>query len=123
MPALSYAAKVGKKASKAGFDWPDVSGAFPKIDEERGELAEAMALSDAEGRAERSDAELGDLLVATVNVARHLGIDPELALRRATDTFRTRFEHVERLAAAEGIDLHAADLPTLDRLWDTAKAL
>ena len=123
MPALSYAAKVGKKASKAGFDWPDVSGAFPKIDEERGELAEAMALSDAEGRAERSDAELGDLLFATVNVARHLGIDPELALRRATDTFRTRFEHVERLAAAEGIDLHAADLPTLDRLWDTAKAL
>ncbi|MEM9515729.1 MAG: nucleoside triphosphate pyrophosphohydrolase [Actinomycetota bacterium] len=123
MPALAYAAKVGKKASKVGFDWPDVGGAFAKIDEERHELAEAMAIGDDDTRAERSDAELGDLLFATVNVARHLGIDPELALRRATDTFRQRFEHVERLAAAEGVDLKAADLATLDRLWDAAKTL
>ncbi len=123
LPALSYAAKVGKKASKVGFDWPAVDGAFAKIDEERQELAEAMTIGDNEARATRSDAELGDLLFATVNVARHLGIDPELALRRATDTFRSRFEHVERLAAAEGIDLQAADLATLDRLWAAAKRL
>ncbi|MFT6762796.1 MAG: hypothetical protein ACJAXA_001447, partial [Candidatus Aldehydirespiratoraceae bacterium] len=65
--------------------------------------------------------ELGDLLFATVNVARHLGVDPELALRAATDKFRTRFEGVERLAAAQGIDLKAVDIAVLDKLWDSVK--
>ncbi|BAN03628.1 nucleoside triphosphate pyrophosphohydrolase [Ilumatobacter coccineus] len=118
LPALSYAAKVGRKASKVGFDWPDVSGAFPKVGEETAELAEAMAGDDDAA----TSAELGDLLFATVNVARHLGIDAELALRAASDKFRTRFEGVERLARERSIDLRDADLATLDALWDDVKA-
>jgi tetrapyrrole methylase family protein/MazG family protein len=120
MPALAYAAKVGTKASKVGFDWPDVSGAFPKIAEETNELHEA--LHDPEAAATATTDELGDLLFAVVNVARHLRIDPELALRAATDKFRTRFEGVERLARERTIDLRAADLATLDALWDEVKA-
>lgn len=120
MPALSYAAKVGKKASKVGFDWPTVDGAFPKIAEETGELRDAIDDPDAGDTATRD--ELGDLLFAVVNVARHLHVDPELALRTATDKFRTRFEGVERLALERSIDLRDADLVTLDALWDEVKA-
>ena len=118
MPALSYAAKVGKKASKVGFDWPDVSGALPKVTEEVAEVAEAIDGADDSEIA----AELGDLFFAAVNVARHVGVDPELALRAATDKFRRRFEGVERLASERGIDLRAAALATLDSLWDEVKA-
>ena len=117
MPALSYAAKIGRKASKVGFDWPDVSGAIPKIAEETAELIEAI---DAADEAETA-AELGDLLFAVVNVARHVGVDPELALRRASDKFRTRFEGVEALATQRSIDLQIADLVALDELWDEVK--
>ncbi len=120
MPALAYAAKVGTKASKVGFDWPDVSGALPKIDEETAELRDALDDPDAADTATAD--ELGDLLFAVVNVARHLHIDPELALRAATDKFRKRFEGVERLATQRSIDLRAADLATLDALWDEVKA-
>lgn len=123
MPALAYAAKVGAKASKVGFDWPDVSGAFPKITEEAAELHEAMTAARGEPDHDhaRVPEELGDLLFAVVNVARHLGVDPELALRAATDKFRMRFEGVERLAMQRSIDLRAADLATLDALWDEVK--
>jgi tetrapyrrole methylase family protein/MazG family protein len=117
MPALAYAAKVGVKASKVGFDWPDVAGAFPKIAEEADELHATI-----DGTTERSTEELGDLLFAVVNVARHLRVDPELALRAATDKFRTRFERVEALAADRSIDLRNADLVALDALWDEVKA-
>jgi tetrapyrrole methylase family protein/MazG family protein len=117
MPSLSYAAKVGRKASKVGFDWPDVNGAIPKIHEETAEVIEAIESGDDGEIA----SELGDLLFATVNVARHLGVDPELALRAATDKFRTRFEGVERLAVAQGIDLKAVDIAVLDKLWDSVK--
>ncbi len=65
--------------------------------------------------------ELGDLLFAVVNVARHLGVDSELALRAATAKFRTRFEQVEQMALERGIDLHSAGLDTLDTLWDEVK--
>ncbi len=120
MPALAYAAKVGAKASKVGFDWPDVSGAFPKIAEESAELHEAM--NDPNAADEAINEELGDLLFAIVNVARHLRIDPELALRSAADKFRDRFEGVERLALERSIDLKAADLVMLDALWDEVKS-
>lgn len=117
MPALSYAAKVGRKASKVGFDWSDVSGAIPKIAEETGELVEAIDAGDDR----ETVAELGDLLFAVVNVARHAGVDPELALRRASDKFRTRFEKVEILAQDRSIALQDADLATLDELWGEVK--
>ncbi len=117
LPALAYAHKVQKKAAKVGFDWPDVHGALPKIAEEAAELVEASALGDPT----RTSDELGDLLFAVVNVARHLDVDPETALRAATQKFRQRFASVERLAAARSIDIHQADLATLDGLWDHVK--
>ena len=117
MPSLGYAAQVGRKASKVGFDWPDVAGAFEKIAEEAGELHEAIDGA----RADEQRDELGDLLFAVVNVARHLDIDPELALRAATDKFRARFETVEQLAVDRSIDLRTTDLAALDALWDEAK--
>ncbi len=117
-PSLAYAFAVQRKAAKVGFDWPDVSGALPKIAEEADELRRAADAGDAEATAD----ELGDLLFAVVNVARHLGVEPESALRAATRKFRDRFEAVERLASARGIDLRAADLAALDALWDEVKA-
>jgi tetrapyrrole methylase family protein/MazG family protein len=114
LPALSYADKVQRKAAKVGFDWPTVDGAVPKIAEETEELLAADG--DAVGE------EGGDLLFAVVNVLRHLGVDPESALRAATNKFRQRFEQVEALARARGIDLHASDLATLDQLWEAVKA-
>jgi tetrapyrrole methylase family protein/MazG family protein len=115
MPALSYAAKVQRKAATLGFDWPDVDGALPKVAEEAAELV-AVA-----GDGERALDELGDLLFAVVNVARHLELDPETALRGATAKFRNRFEAVEALATERGQALDALDLAGLDALWDEVK--
>ena len=117
LPSLAYAHSVQKKAAKVGFDWPDVEGALPKIAEEAGELIVAAAGNDT---AAVND-ELGDLLFSVVNVARHLGVDPESALRAATNKFRVRFERVEVLAAERGLDMHASDLEKLDQLWDEIK--
>ena len=118
LPSLSYAYKTQKKAAGVGFDWPDVSGALAKIAEETDEVIAASASGDREETA----AELGDLLFSVVNVARHLKIDPEVALRSAVTKFRRRFEGVEQLAAARGIDLAGSDLAVLDQLWDEVKA-
>jgi tetrapyrrole methylase family protein/MazG family protein len=111
LPSLLYAHKVQRKAASVGFDWDSVDGAYPKVSEELAEL-----------QADPSDDELGDLLFAVVNVARHLKIDPETALRGATAKFRDRFMTVERLAGERGIDMVAADLAALDLLWEEAKA-
>jgi tetrapyrrole methylase family protein/MazG family protein len=117
-PSLSYAYHVQRKAAKVGFDWPDVGGALPKIAEETAELTEAID----SGVGERTDDELGDLLFAVVNVARHLDIEPEAALRDATHKFRRRFEQVELLAAERGVAIGKADLTVLDSLWDEVKS-
>ena len=117
LPALSYAHKVQKKAAKTGFDWSDVTGALPKIAEEADELVAAAADGDGDATAD----ELGDLLFAVVNVARHLRVDPESALRAAANKFRRRFEAVERLATTRGVDIHTAGLDELDALWDEVK--
>ena len=108
LPSLAYAAKVQKKAASVGFDWDDVGGALPKVAEELAELGAVL------GQPEARD-ELGDLLFAVVNVARHLGIDAEAALRAATGKFRGRFEAVERLAGARGADLHDLNSPRSTR--------
>ena len=116
-PSLGYAYHVQRKAAKIGFDWPDVAGALPKIAEEVTELTDAVAAGDAG----RVDDELGDLLFAVVNVARHLDVEPEAALRVATHKFRRRFEAVEKLATERGIVMNDADLAVLDSLWDEVK--
>ena len=117
-PSLSYAYALQRKAAKAGFDWPDVDGALPKIAEEAAEVREAARSGDEQ----HVHGELGDLLFAVVNVARHLGVEPEAALRAASHKFRRRFEAVEALAVERGIDLHTAGLEQLDGLWDEVKS-
>ena len=114
LPSLLHALKVQRKAASVGFDWPDVEGAWPKVTEE---IAEVRAAAP-----DQLEAEMGDLLFACVNVARHLEVDPEAALRGATVKFRQRFEGLERLAAARGIDIDTAGLAVLDGLWDEVKA-
>lgn len=115
LPALWRAEKVQRKAAKAGFDWPEVSGAFAKIDEESVELR--AAAEDCTNVEE----ELGDLLFAVVNAARFLQVDPEDALNRATDKFISRFQRVEQGAAASGADLKELPLSALESLWQQAK--
>ena len=117
LPSLAYANQLQRKAAKLGFDWPDVGEALPKIAEESAELVAAADAGDSDAVAD----ELGDLLFSVVNIARHLGVDPELALRAASNKFRTRFEAVETLAVDRSLDLHELDLGALDALWDEVK--
>ena len=115
LPALWRAEKVQKKAKKAGFDWPDVSGALDKLSEELSELKGAVA----DGT--NVEEELGDLLFSAVNAARFLDIDPEVALAKATDKFIDRFRKVEAQAAALGNPMESMSLAELDKLWERAK--
>ena len=115
LPALWRAEKVQKKAKKAGFDWPDVSGALDKLSEELSELKQAVA------QGTNISEELGDLLFAAVNVSRFVKVDPETALTDATEKFISRFSKVEVLARQEGRDMAEMTPEELDRLWETAK--
>lgn len=122
LPALATARELGAKAARAGFDWPDVRGPIDKVAEELDELRAEIdtAHDEITGRERRTD-ELGDVLFAVANTARHLGIDAELALRRANQRFRQRFEYVERCADEDGIDLRSCDPATLEDYWERAK--
>ena len=115
MPALSEAGKIGSKAAKAGFDWPDVHGVVEKLREECGELETEVAKNDLSAAGE----ELGDLLFTMANLARHLKIDPELALRDANAKFRRRFAAMESCAGRPLEDLSPAEL---EALWAHSKA-
>jgi MazG family protein len=118
LPALTRARKLGARAADAGFDWPDAAGPRAKIDEELSELDRAAAQGEPQAR----EAELGDLLFSVVNLARHLKVDPEAALRSASDRFARRFRHVERELAGLGQAAAGAPPDLLDRLWAAAKA-
>lgn len=111
LPALMRAQKLQKRAGRVGFDWPDASGPRAKIDEELAEIAEASADAQAE--------EIGDLLFAVVNYARHLGVDAEEALRAANGKFERRFVAME---AAGGVGFPALDLDAKEALWQAAKS-
>ena len=115
LPALWRAEKVQKKAKKAGFDWPDISGALDKLSEELEELKTAVA------QGTNVEEELGDLLFSAVNVSRFLKADPEVALGKATDKFISRFAKVEALAAAQNQAMEGMTLEELDKLWERAK--
>ncbi len=119
LPALTRAAKLGKRAARVGFDWPNVEGVLEKVLEERGELLEAVAGGDRE----RIHHEFGDLLFALVNLARHMDLDPEAALRGANRRFERRFRHVEAAAGAQDADLSRLSLEELEALWQEAKGL
>jgi MazG family protein len=115
LPALARATKVGGRAARMGFDWPDHQGARSKVTEELTELDEAIA----NGHADAINHEVGDLLLATVSLSRHLGVDPESALRAANRRFETRFRHVEAAVDA-GL---ATSLDDMERYWAMAKRL
>ncbi len=116
-PALMRADKVQKKASKVGFDWDSVDGAFDKVSEELLELKQAYK----EGNQDNIHEELGDLLFSVVNVSRFVKVDSEEALTNSTDKFIDRFSKVEKMADEQGLDMKNTDLATLDKLWDLAK--
>jgi MazG family protein len=117
LPALTRAAKLGQRASRAGFDWTSVDGVMAKVHEEIAELEHEVTVADAATIEE----ELGDLLFATAQLARHLRVDPEAALRRANAKFERRFRRLEGYLAAEGRRTSDAGATELDALWERAK--
>ena len=119
LPAGLRAYKLQREAARCGFDWHDAAAVLPKLKEELEELEAALA-----GSGEDADpaAELGDLLFSCINLARHLGIDPEAALRGTNLKFESRFRRMEQLLRDQGGSLEASSLAQLDALWDKAKA-
>ena len=118
LPALIRAANIQKKAARVGFDWPDTAGVIDKFREELAELAVEMESGDRKAL----EHELGDLLFTAVNMARKLGIEPELALEHANQRFVARFQHMETSAAAENQKLEDLTPGELEGLWATAKS-
>jgi len=118
LPPLLMAYRLQERAAGVGFDWPDARGPLEKVKEETVELERATG----NGQRETIVDEVGDLLFAVVNLARKLAIDPRAALERANDKFQRRFEAVEHLAEARGLELGRASLKELDELWDEVKA-
>ncbi len=122
LPGLTRAVKLQHKAAKVGFDWPSLAPVFDKLKEELGELEDAVADGKGAGGQAKIEEEFGDLLFVIANVARHLKIDPESALRGANQKFIRRFTAVERRLAEMGRTPAQSTLAEMDRLWDEAKA-
>ncbi|ASY62766.1 Nucleoside triphosphate pyrophosphohydrolase MazG [Sinorhizobium sojae CCBAU 05684] len=118
-PALVEALKLQERAAKVGFDWSEPEPILDKIEEEVAELRQALHAGD---RGKVAD-ELGDLIFALVNIGRHVGTDPEMALRGTNTKFRRRFGHIERELEAVGESLDAASLERMEELWQAAKAI
>jgi nucleoside triphosphate diphosphatase len=116
--ALARALKLQSKAGKVGFDWNDPLAVLAKIREESDEIAKEISVGDTT----RAGAEVGDLLFAVVNLARHLGIDPEAALRATNAKFERRFKAIEQALAERGKRPEQATLAEMDALWNAAKA-
>jgi nucleoside triphosphate diphosphatase len=119
LPALTRAAKLQRRAARVGFDWSEIGPVLAKIEEELGEVKAELAAGPSR---ERLEGEVGDLLFAAVNLARHLGVDGESALRGATQKFERRFRAIERALRAAGRDLQGASLDEMEALWQAAKA-
>jgi ATP diphosphatase len=117
-PALTRALKLQEKAARVGFDWGEAAPILDKIEEEIGELREAMA----SGETATVKDEFGDLLFAMVNLGRHLQVDSEAALAGTNDKFRNRFHHIERELNSTGSSLEAASLDEMEALWQQAKS-
>ena len=118
LPALMKAQKITEKASRVGFDWEHVDQVMAKVLEELHEFEEAMA----QGRQDRMEAELGDLLFAIVNLGRFLSLDPEEALRKTITRFQSRFSYIEEQLHFNGRHLQDAGLDEMEALWQEAKS-
>ncbi len=116
-PALLEALKVTKKAAKVGFDWEDAGQIFAKLDEEAGELRDAIESGDADN----VEGEIGDLLFVIVNLARKLNVEPETALKRTNRKFRRRFKHIENRMKDKNIGFEESTLAEMDAFWNEAK--
>jgi len=116
LPATIRAAKLQKRAAKVGFDWPDLTGVFSKIEEELQEVHQAVETKTG------IKEEIGDLLFSVVNLARKLDIDPEESLRDCNAKFERRFHYIENKIAASGANISEASLEEMDILWDEAKS-
>lgn len=117
LPALLHCEKTQDRAAQHGFDWPQVEPVFDKVQEELQEVHEAWLSGDQAHVQE----ELGDLLLVVVNLARHLKVNPEIALKQATQKFKRRFQYIESQVAISGRMLRDCTLAELDGLWDQAK--
>ena len=113
LPALMRSVKLQRRAARVGFDWPEIGPVLAKIEEEIRELREEVAAGDAA----RLEDEMGDVLFAVVNLARHLGVDPETALRRSNAKFERRFRGVEDRLAAQGLTPDEAGLDAMEAIW------
>jgi len=118
LPALTRALKLQKRAASVGFDWPDIGHVVDKLNEEMLELSQELAKG---GDHDRLEDEFGDMLFVYANLARHLKIDPEAALRRTNAKFRRRFGHIEQRLASEGRSPAQSNLEEMDALWNEAK--
>ncbi len=126
LSAGAYAHELQRRAALVGFDWPDADGAAAKIEEEieelRALLIEGAAPSEPDSRTtEDLEEEIGDLMFAVINLARHLAIDPERSLRRAGGKFEARFRAMEQELRARGRELRRAEFTELDALWESVK--
>lgn len=119
LPALTRAAKIQKKASKVGFDWPDIQGVLDKVREELEEVEEAVAADNLP----EAQKEFGDLLFAATNLSRYLKKDPESALRGTNRKFEFRFAYIEQQLQNAGLSFDDVDLAQMDQWWDEAKQL
>lgn len=117
MPPLDYAWKLQKKAAKAGFDWPNISGVADKIQEE---LAEVLEAAGGESD-EKIEEELGDLLFSAVNLCRYLKVEPSVALHRTNGKFIRRFRHVEKKMKETGQEMKRENLKIMDQFWNEEK--
>jgi len=116
-PSLSQAYQLTQRASQVGFDWPNIEGVLKKMDEEIGELREALSLQNKK----RIREEMGDLLFVLANVSRFLQINPEEALKNTLDKFVSRFHYIEISLHRQGRSLHQSHLSEMDRLWEESK--
>ncbi|HQF54717.1 MAG TPA: nucleoside triphosphate pyrophosphohydrolase [Fibrobacteria bacterium] len=116
-PALMKAKKLQVRAAKDGFDWPDAAPIWEKLEEEIGEVKEALTENDPD----HLEDEVGDLFFVAVNLARKLGVDPEIALQRANRKFETRYRGMEALVEGRGQKMSDLDLAAQDKLWDEVK--
>ena len=115
--AIYRARQIQKDAARVGFDWPDITPVFDKLDEELAELKQAFSTGDSDAISD----ELGDLLFVCINLARHARVNAEMSLRNTNQKFLRRFAYVQQQMKAAGIEMNQRQLETMERFWQESK--